>query len=150
MCVPASCECWMPSATICLDFMHLGKSVNVPRAYCSQRLFMLPPNVPKAKRVKPDWSWAVEGYDWISKPAGDAYHIPEALADDPISVKRYARVCTVLSLFWRSMRRACAVPPCRAELPSNPLDSDLDHTHQWWKSHGCLSNGLHTLQPRQR
>ena len=44
------------------------------------------------KRLKEDWSWAVEDYNFINKPTGDGNNIPSALADDPKSVQRFARV----------------------------------------------------------
>ena len=79
--------------------------------------------------MKLDWSWAVEGYDFIMKPYGDAHYIPLALADDPRSVQTNTKVVKFFRCFSGSMRRACAVPPCKAELPTNPLDSDLDNLH---------------------
>jgi len=49
--------------------------------------------------VKQDWSWAVEHYDWIRKPYGDAYPIPTALANEP----KWAR----LQKFFRCFGEGC-------------------------------------------
>ena len=82
----------------------------------------------KAKRVKQDWSWAVEHYDWIRKPFGDAYRIPTALANAP----KWAHV----HKFFRCFGEGCEG---RVQCLLAGLSSHEDHWTAIW---GTAASGL--------